>query len=65
MSSLPRSRPIDADAVRDVDAVLHLATRIRTPEQILDSEAWREKDRLRADASRMLVDAAIAAGAAI
>jgi len=54
-----------ADAVHDVDAVLHLATRIRTPEQISDSDAWRENDRLRADASRILVDAAIAAGAAI
>ena len=51
-----------ADAVRDTDAVLHLATRIRTLDQISDREAWRENDRLRADASRILVDAAIAAG---
>ena len=50
-----------ADAVRDADAVLHLATRIRTLDQISDREAWRENDRLRADASRILVDAAIAA----
>jgi len=50
-----------ADAVRDADAVLHLATRIRTLDQISDREAWHENDRLRADASRILVDAAIAA----
>jgi nucleoside-diphosphate-sugar epimerase len=50
-----------ADAVRDVDGVLHLATRIRSLEQITDLDAWRENDRLRADASRILVDAAIAA----
>jgi nucleoside-diphosphate-sugar epimerase len=53
------------DAVRDVDGVLHLATRIRSLEQISDPDAWRENDRLRADASRILVDAAIAAGAEI
>ncbi len=54
-----------ADAVRDVDGVLHLATRIRSIEQLSDRDAWRENDRLRADASRILVDAAIAAGAAV
>jgi nucleoside-diphosphate-sugar epimerase len=54
-----------AAAVRDVDGVLHLATRIRTLEQISDLDAWRENDRLRADASRILVDAAIAAGAKV
>jgi nucleoside-diphosphate-sugar epimerase len=54
-----------ADAVRDVDGVLHLATRIRSLEQISDLDAWRENDRLRADASRILVDAAIAAGVAV
>jgi nucleoside-diphosphate-sugar epimerase len=53
------------DAVRDVDGVLHLATRIRPVELLSDPEAWRENDRLRADASRILVDAAIAAGAAV
>jgi nucleoside-diphosphate-sugar epimerase len=52
-----------AEAVRDVDAVMHLATRIRSLEQISDRDAWRENDRLRADASRILVDAAIDAGA--
>ena len=54
-----------ADAVRDVDGVLHLATRIRSLEQISDPDAWRENDRLRADASRILVDAAITARATV
>jgi dTDP-4-dehydrorhamnose reductase len=54
-----------ADAVREVDGVLHLATRIRSAEQISDPDAWRENDRLRADASRILVDAAITAGVAV
>jgi nucleoside-diphosphate-sugar epimerase len=54
-----------ADAVRGVDGVLHLATRIRSLDQISDLDAWRENDRLRADASRVLVDAAIAAGAEV
>jgi nucleoside-diphosphate-sugar epimerase len=53
------------DAVRDVDGVLHLATRIRSLEQISDPDVWAENDRLRADASRILVDAAIAARAAV
>ena len=53
-----------ADAVRGVDAVVHLATRIRSFEEISHPEAWHENDRLRAEASRILVDAAIAAGAA-
>ena len=54
-----------ADAMRDTDAVLHLATRICGFEQISDPEAWHENDRLRAEASRILVDAAIARGAAV
>jgi nucleoside-diphosphate-sugar epimerase len=54
-----------ADAVRDADGVLHLATRIRSLDQISDRDAWRENDRLRADASRILVDAAIEAGAEV
>jgi nucleoside-diphosphate-sugar epimerase len=52
-------------AVRDVDGVLHLATRIRPVELLSDPDAWRENDRLRGDASRLLVDAAIAAGAEV
>jgi nucleoside-diphosphate-sugar epimerase len=51
-----------ADAVRGVDGVLHLATRVRPVDQLSDREAWRENDRLRTDASRILVDAAIAGG---
>jgi nucleoside-diphosphate-sugar epimerase len=54
-----------AAAVRDVDGVLHLATRIRSIEQLSDPAAWSENDRLRADASRILVDAAIAVGAEV
>jgi len=54
-----------ADAARDADGILHLATRIRPLEQVSEPEAWRENDRLRADASRILVDAAIAAGATV
>jgi nucleoside-diphosphate-sugar epimerase len=70
--AMPRREELDlfdpsavADAVRDVDGVVHLATRIRPLEQLSDPDAWRENDRLRADASRILVDAAIAAGAAV
>jgi 2-methylisocitrate lyase-like PEP mutase family enzyme/nucleoside-diphosphate-sugar epimerase len=54
-----------ADAVHDVDGVIHLATRIRTLDEISDRDAWRENDRLRADASRILVDAAIAGGVSV
>ena len=49
--------------MRDVDGVIHLATRVRSLEQISDSDAWRENDRRWEAASRILVDAAIAAGA--
>ena len=54
-----------ADAAHDVDAVLCLATRIRSIEPISDPDAWRENDRLRAEASRIIVDPAIAAGVAV
>jgi nucleoside-diphosphate-sugar epimerase len=70
--AMPRHEELDlfdasavADAVRDVDGVMHLATRIRSLEQVSDPDAWRENDRLRADVSRILVDAAIAAAAAV
>jgi nucleoside-diphosphate-sugar epimerase len=70
--AMPRREELDlfdpsavADAVRDVDGVLHLATRIRSLEQLSDPDAWRENDRLRAEASGILVDAAIAAGVAV
>jgi nucleoside-diphosphate-sugar epimerase len=59
----------DVDAVgkaaRDVDGIVHLATRIRSLDQISDPAAWRENDRLRTEAARVLVDAAIANGAGI
>jgi len=54
-----------AEAVHNVDGVLHLATRIRPVELLGDLDAWRDNDRLRAEASRILVDAAIAAGVAV
>jgi nucleoside-diphosphate-sugar epimerase len=54
-----------AGVMRDVDGVLHLATRIRSLDEISDLDAWRENDRLRAEASRVLVDAAIGAGASV
>ena len=44
-----------------VDAVLHLATRIQPLEKMGQPEAWRDNDRLRAKASAILVDAALAA----
>jgi nucleoside-diphosphate-sugar epimerase len=50
-----------ASAVRDVNAVLHLATRIQPLARLQQPEAWRENDRLRAEASAILVDAALAA----
>jgi nucleoside-diphosphate-sugar epimerase len=50
------------EALSGVDAVYHLATRIPPRERRGEPEAWRENDRLRADAARILVDAALAAG---
>jgi nucleoside-diphosphate-sugar epimerase len=70
--AMPRREELDlldpsavAEAVNGVDGVLHLATRIRSLELVSEPDAWRENDRLRADASRILVDAAIAAGATL
>ena len=48
-------------AVRGVDALLHLATRIQPLDRMQQAEAWQENDRLRAEASAILVDAALAA----
>jgi nucleoside-diphosphate-sugar epimerase len=45
-------------AVAGADAILHLATRLRTDGQD-DRDGWREHDRLRADASRLLADAGL------
>jgi nucleoside-diphosphate-sugar epimerase len=50
-----------AAAVADMDAIVHLATRIPPPECLADREAWRDTDRLRAEATPILVDAALAA----
>ena len=50
-----------AAAVSDTDAIVHLATRIPPPERLADREAWRDNDRLRAEATPILVDAALAA----
>ena len=47
------------EAVSDADAIFHLATRIPSRERMRDREAWRENDRLREEASRLLVDAAL------
>jgi uncharacterized protein YbjT (DUF2867 family) len=41
--------------------ILHLATRIPPRERASEREAWRENDHLRAEASRLLVDAPLAA----
>jgi nucleoside-diphosphate-sugar epimerase len=54
-----------ARAARGADAVLHLATRIRRLDQLGDPAAWRENDRLRAQASAILVAVARGAGAAV
>jgi nucleoside-diphosphate-sugar epimerase len=51
-----------AEAVDGAGALYHLATRIPPRESRDDPGAWRENDRLRRDASRLLVDAALASG---
>jgi len=51
-----------SEALLEIQAVYHLATRIPPPERRGDPDAWRENDRLRADAARLLVDAALVAG---
>jgi nucleoside-diphosphate-sugar epimerase len=48
-------------AVYGAAGILHLATRIPSRERAGEREAWRENDRLRAEASRLLVDAGLAA----
>ena len=51
-----------AEALAEVDAIFHLATRIPPRDRWDDPSAWRENDRLRRDASKLLVDAALAGG---
>jgi nucleoside-diphosphate-sugar epimerase len=59
----------DADAVTEAvggsDAVLHLATRIPPQNPREHPEAWRDNDRLRTEAARLLVDAALSAEVSI
>jgi len=59
----------DASAVKEAEegsgAVLHLATKIPPIMKIRSKGAWRENDRLRTEASRNLVDAALATGASV
>lgn len=46
-------------AVEGADVILHLATHLRADAED-DREGWREHDRLRAEASRLLADAGLA-----
>jgi nucleoside-diphosphate-sugar epimerase len=50
------------EALLEIEAVYHLATRIPPRERRVDPDAWRANDWLRADAARLLVDAALVAG---
>ena len=50
------------EALLEIEAIYHLATRIPPRERRSDPDAWRENDRLRADAARLLVDVALMAG---
>jgi len=51
--------------VAGTEAVLNFATKIPPIMRMRWKGAWKENDRLRTDASRVLVDAALAAGAAV
>jgi 2-alkyl-3-oxoalkanoate reductase len=53
------------EAVRDVEAVFHLATRIPTRDRMSLPGAWNENDRLRDEATRLLVDGALSADVAL
>ncbi len=50
------------DAVSGCDAVLHIATKIPPLTRLRWKGAWKENDRLRREATRILVDAAQAGG---
>jgi nucleoside-diphosphate-sugar epimerase len=54
-----------AAAMAGADAVLHLATRIPPSSQARRRAAWRENDRIRAEGTRNLVDAALASGVTV
>ncbi len=49
------------EAVAGADAVLHLATRIPPSSEVRHRSAWAENDRIRAEGTKNLVDAALAA----
>jgi nucleoside-diphosphate-sugar epimerase len=59
----------DADAVRAAvaghDAVVNLATHVPPPARSMRPSAWDEHGRVRTESSRLLVDAALAAGASV
>ena len=50
-------------AVEGVDAVINMATAIPPEHRMTKRDAWSMNDRLRSDATRVLIDAAIAGGA--
>lgn len=50
-----------ATVVGEVDAIVHLATRIPRQNPFEHPEAWRENDRLRTEATRILVAGALEA----
>lgn len=52
-------------AMNGVDAVFHLATRIPPRERLGDPDAWKEPDRLRREATSVLVAAASTADVAL
>jgi nucleoside-diphosphate-sugar epimerase len=58
----------DAEAMKSAsagrDTIMNLATSVPPTNRIGRSSAWRDNDRIRAEGSRILVDAALAAGAA-
>jgi nucleoside-diphosphate-sugar epimerase len=49
-------------AVDGAEGIMHLATHIPPPKAQGEPEAWHDNDRLRADATPILVDAALDAG---
>jgi nucleoside-diphosphate-sugar epimerase len=52
-----------AEAVRERDVVMNLATHIPAPTKAPLPSAWAENDKIRRELSNILVDAALAAGA--
>jgi hypothetical protein len=52
------------EAVCDAHAVLHLASRVPTPDRTKLPGAWDENDRLRGQVTRLLVDGALSADTA-